>query len=197
MSLILVTGPTVEPLGLQETKDHLRVDGTDDDALIDALIIGAVRYAEKFTGRFLITQTWDWKIDGFPASSARALLVPKPPLQTVVQITYVDTDGAPQTWAASEYDVDAPGGDLAPRGRIKPAFGEVWPTTRDQMNAATLQITVGYGPAGNVPADIKHAMLLHVGHLYEHRESVIVGLSVMQVPNTTATLLWNYRAAAA
>ena len=76
MALVEVTPPAVEPLTLQEAKDHLRVDHTDDDSLIDPMIKTARMYAEGKTRRALITQTWDWLLDSFPAWT---LTVPMPP----------------------------------------------------------------------------------------------------------------------
>lgn len=39
-SLTRTIGPTGQPVTLLEAKDHLRVDGTDDDALISAQVTG-------------------------------------------------------------------------------------------------------------------------------------------------------------
>lgn len=58
MPLQLVTPPAGEPVSLAEAKQHLRVDGGDDDLLIGSLITAARQAAETKTGRQLITARW-------------------------------------------------------------------------------------------------------------------------------------------
>ncbi len=41
MSSLLLTAPAVEPLSLAEAKAFLRVENTDDDDVISALIAGS------------------------------------------------------------------------------------------------------------------------------------------------------------
>lgn len=197
MALTLVTAATREPVSLEEAKDHLRYTATDQDALIDALIRTALESVEQFTSRAVITQTWDLKRDRFPSSAAAPLRVPRAPLQSVTSITYIDNDGVSQTWASSEYDVDAPSGPLAPRGRILPAYSKTWPTTREVMNAVTVRFIAGYGDdGGDAPASIRQAMLLTISHLFQNREDVVVGVSAIELPQGVPALLWNYRASA-
>jgi uncharacterized phiE125 gp8 family phage protein len=118
-----------------------------------------------------------------------------PPLISVSSINYVDANGVtPTLWAATKYIVDAPEGDHAQRGRITLAYGETWPVTRDIANAVTVQFIAGYGAAAAVPQGIKQAMLLMIGHWYEHRESVNVGNIVNEMPQSAMALLWGYRA---
>ncbi len=189
MALVEVTAPAVEPLTLAEAKDHLRVDHVNEDSLIEPMIKAARQFAEGVTRRALITQTWDWLLDAFPAWE---LSVPKPPLQSVTSITYVDTDGNSQTLAASEYRVD----NSTEPGRITPAFSKVWPVTRAVTGAVTVRIVAGYGVAGqDVPGEIRLAMAEHIGHWYEHRESVLVGTNVVKMPLTAERLLANYHVA--
>ena len=102
MSLSLVTTPTSEALNRTEVKDHLREDGTDQDTLIDALIVAAREAAEGFTNRALINRTWDLRLDGF----LEEIRLPRPPLMAVDSIKYVDTNGDTQTLATTEYTVD-------------------------------------------------------------------------------------------
>jgi uncharacterized phiE125 gp8 family phage protein len=189
VALTLVTGATDEPIRLDEAKLHVRrTDIEDDDEYFDTFLIPAVRArAEQQTGRQLLTATWDWVLDRFPCDATEALIVPKAPLQHVSSISYIDSDGATQTWSSSNYLVDAPGavtvatdvykvlGTTVTRGRITPAYGLTWPTTRSQMNAVTIRFLAGYGTASDVPYQLKRAMLLDLGTLFENREDMVVG----------------------
>ena len=186
MALTLITGPTHEPLSLGETKDHLRVDGTDDDALIEALIIAARRHAEGFTWRVFISQVWDLHLDAFPTGT---LLLPTPPLISVASVKYYDAADVQQTLAASTYQVDA----ASEPGRLALADGQSWPTPDVRLNAVTIRFTAGWADRSQVPADIKSALLLLIGHWFAHRETVIVGQTPAELPMATTALLWYWR----
>ena len=58
--------PAEEPLTLAETKQHLRVDHNEDDALISTLIASACQAAESRTGRVLIAQKWRATLETWP-----------------------------------------------------------------------------------------------------------------------------------
>lgn len=186
-SLSQTTAPATEPLGLQEAKDHLRVDSTDDDALIDTLVLSARQWIETQTRRALITQIWDLKLDKFPWE----IRVPLPPLQSVGQITYIDTaGGSPIVLATTEYQVDA----NSLQARIRPAAGvTTWPATDlETLGAVTVSFTTGYGAAGDIPEPIKQAMKLLLGHLYERREQSIVGAPIAEIPMGIRALIGPY-----
>lgn len=87
MRLNIKTAPTVEPISLDEAKLHLKVDGSDDNALITAKIITARQLAEKETKRAFITQTIEMYLDSAPAE----IEVPRPPLQSVDSIKTISS----------------------------------------------------------------------------------------------------------
>jgi uncharacterized phiE125 gp8 family phage protein len=183
MAMSLVTPPANEPVTLQEAKDHLRVAGGADDALISELIVAAREMAEAATWRALITQTWNWTLDDF-GGLARG--VPKAPLQSVTSITYIDGAGAAQVLDPAAYKVDA----VSQPGRIVPAYGQCWPAARAEINAVTVRIVAGYGSTGAaVPRTIRQGMLLALTDLYENRQSEIVGAAVSRFTQT-AERLW-------
>lgn len=64
---------------------------------------------------------------------------------------------------------------------------------------ATVDITntgTGAHYLGELPAELRQAMLLILGELYERREEAIAGASIMQVPLNSIYLLWPHRVVA-
>lgn len=184
MAVTVVNVPATEPISLVEAKAHLRIDAADEDTVIMSLITVARQVAENYTNRALITQTLELTLDGFPADGG-IIEVPRPRLQAVSTVTYADENGVTQTLAATEYQVDA----KSEPGRIAPAFGKTWPSTRDQFNAATIRYTAGYGDATAVPEAIKASLKLLVAHLFENREPVNIGNIVNELPFAVEALL--------
>ena len=186
-ALTQVTAPATEPLELDDTKNHLGVDLTDDDGMIERLTGAARRQAESYLGRALITQTWEMHLDRFPVWTIK---VPRPPLRSIESLVYIDSVGTTQTLEAERYRVDT----ASEPGRITPTYGGTWPATRAATNALTVQFKAGYGDAEeNVPEDIRQALLLLVGSFYEHREDIVVGETVALLPRTAKALLHPYR----
>ncbi len=172
-----LSAPATEPLTLAEAKLHLRVDAdvTDDDSLITALIVTARQQAEHRTGRALVTQQWRLGLDQFPVDS---LDLPFPKLQSVQSVTYLDSNGARQTLANTEYD--AINDEMV--GRIVPAYGKSWPDCRQHPGSVQISYTCGYGAAADVPQSIKAWMLLAIGAWYENREALTSGQPVAELP---------------
>lgn len=187
LSLHLKTAPVEDPVTLAETKLHLRVDPdlTDDNTLIASMIKAATETAQAITRRQFVTATYELRFDSFPT----VINFPRPPLASVVSVKYKDTAGDVQTFDAGKYEVDI----YSTVGRIQPKTTESWPTTGDFLGAVIVEYTAGYGAATAVPDDIKSAILLMVGHLYEHREDVIIGVSAVPVPRGANDLLWPRR----
>lgn len=190
MRLRLVTGPAAQPVSVAEAAAHVEVIGSAHDAKLGAMLGAALAHVDGrdgVLGRALITQTWELLLDGFPA--CEGLEIPLPPLQSITSIKYVDPDGVEQTLEASRYIVDA----ASQPGVVTRAYGQAWPAERRQRNAVTVRFVAGYGAAGaDVPAPIRHAMLLMVGDLFENREAQITGTIVTQNP-AVDRLLFPYK----
>ena len=185
MNYTVSTPPGSEPLSLTEVKAHCRVDDANSDTLLTSLITAARIHAEKYLRRALITQTIDARYDYFMES----MQIPRPTLQGVTYIKYIDTDGVEQTLSDTLYKVDI----YSVPARIVPAYGEGWPSARSEINAITIRLIAGYGSASDVPGAIKQAMLLHIGHMFENREAVLVGTISSEYPMGYDALMATYR----
>lgn len=186
-SLIVTTDAGKEPVSLEEATQHLRVTEADDDSYILALINGATAYVETFTNRALINRTYQITFDGgFP----NWFELPKPLLVSASSINYIDTDGISQLLAPSVYTVDT---NSMP-GRIVLAFSQSWPSTRDIINNITIVFVAGYGEdTDDIPMPIKQAMLLLIGHWFENRSAVVIGITSKNLEITVQSLLLPYR----
>lgn len=196
MALILITAPVADPISLTETKAHLRVDNTDEDTLISGLIAAATAHLDGkdgMLGRCLVPQTWELVLDAFPSDGIE---IPLPPLLSITSVTYVDTAGVTQTVSSDDYEVDT----ANEPGWVMPGDAG-WPSTMDTINAVRVRFRAGYegdegaSPAGatGVPAAIKLAMKQMIGHWFNSRESVVVGVSAADMPQTADMLLASYR----
>lgn len=142
---------TTEPVTAAEVKTLINLDGTDHDARI-ALLIPALRQrAEQITGRSFAVNTWQIKMDSFPAE-IRLLW---PPIASVVSILYLDSDGVSQTLDAADYSVDI----HSEPGWVLPAADTDWPDTYDTANAVTVNYTAGVSDA---PKEVKAWIAAHV-----------------------------------
>lgn len=196
MGLNLVTAADGEPIDLEQAKQHLKVDISDDDDVIFSMIAAARSHIEDITNRALLTQTWDyfidecwpWQLDLDTYRHQRVIEVPKAPLASVSSITYVDSAGASQTLAADQYVVDGAGAI----GRVYPAYGVTWPTVRCQRRAITVRFVAGYGAPAAVPEPLRQALKLLVGHLYANREPVGDSRYV-ELPLAVSSLISSYR----
>lgn len=189
LSLLRTVDATVEPVTTAQAKAHMRVTDTAEDAYIEALITAARQHAEHLTERAFITQTWAMKLDRF-SDYFGDIRLPKPLLISVSSITYVDLAGDTQTLSSSLYEVDA----QSQPARVRPAYGQAWPSTREQLNAVTITYTAGFGAtAASVPKSIQQAILIMVAHMFEFREPVVAGTIVSEVPMSAMALLGPYR----
>lgn len=173
MALKLITAAADLAVTLVEAKAHLRVDTSDDDTLIAAMITAATEAAEqamsgKVGGRAIMPQTWELTLDAFP----EALELTRVPVASITSVIYADLDGVDQTLSALLYSLDNYD-DFGPT-YVVPAYDTEWPDTRDQINAVKVRYVAGYANAAAVPESIKSWIKLQVGAMYENREQETV-----------------------
>ena len=196
LDLVRVTGPANQPVSLDQAKRQVKLepDETENDEELGDILAQATEAMDGYAGwlgRALITQQWKLCLPGFWAQShpdvrpdyfppglltiwphrhQPRIRLPLPPLQSVQSVAYVDTTGTAQTLSSSLYTVID-----GPRGELAAAPGQTWPDTQDDNpRAVTITFTCGYGDtADDVPSQIKRAILLIVGHWYEHKEAVV------------------------
>lgn len=184
---VLIAPPKELPLSVGEAVAHCRVDVSDDNNLIAALVAAAATHLDGWSGvlgRCLVTQTWRQDFDGF----ARELRLPLAPARAIASVTYLDAAGDAQTVAAANYALldDARG----PFVRFVSGFGA--PALQDDRPAVSVTFSAGYGAPEDVPQALKQAMLLLIGHWYENRQAVVAGTTAA-VPMAVDALIAPFR----
>lgn len=188
---VRTVAPAAELVSLAEAKAHCRVDDSDSDVLISALIKAATDHLDGYSGilgRALITQTWAVDFPGF----SELMRLPLGNLQAVSSVTYYDATNTVQTLSSSVYAAHSD--HFGPILITKP--DQEWPTTYARPDAVRVTWTAGYGAtSASVPPAIKQAALLLIGHWYDTRATVNIGNITSEIPFTVEALLQPYRRA--
>jgi uncharacterized phiE125 gp8 family phage protein len=164
------------------------VDISDDDTYIGTLITAAREWCEQYLDRTLVNTQWVMRFDSFPYE----IELPRPPIAssgttTAVSLTYTLGDDSTATLSTATYRVDR---NSTP-GVVRQLRAGSWPGNLDDYNAVSVTWWAGYGSAGSsVPATIRHAILLLVGHWYESRQAAVgTGAVPQDVPYGVKSLL--------
>ena len=160
-------------LSLAACKEHLRVDGDDEDDLIGALRDASVDFVERFCEiKLRPTSGLIWRADRFPSRPSAALRLSLAPVSEILAISWHDTHG-------SSVEGDPAGFRLTARGDVLPAIGGAWPSSVGGEIAIEFQ--AGYADGG-VPPSLISAIRLFLGHLYKNREAVTDRGAEAEVP---------------
>ena len=195
-SLVRQTQPAVEPVTLAEAKAHLRVDTADDDTYITGLVRAAREWVEQYLDRTLVHTQWVMRFDKFPPDGTLDIELPRPPMvasgtATAVALTFTYENGDTATYSTASFRVDR----ASTPGAVKTNYGQTWPPHRQDDNAISVTWWAGYGASGNdVPAAIRHAILMLCSHWYETRGATVATGAVPQdVPFGVMSLLDSVR----
>lgn len=161
-----------EPVTVAEAKAHCRVDHDAEDSWFTARIAAARELCEYYAERSIAKQTLEGVCESFPSGG---LVLPRGPLHrtngaitTAIVVSYRNDAGTPTTLADTVYAVDeSDGGDPQ---LVLASSTQVWPSTDGRFDGVKVTYVAGMLPA-NVPGPIKQAVLMCVGHWYQHREN--------------------------
>ena len=160
MNLTVLTPPAEEPVSVATAKLHLRVDNTADDALIALYLKAARELCEGLARRAFAAQSLRLVLDEFPANGI--LKLPRPPLQSVESVTYLDSEGDEHDW--TDFTVDTG----SEPGRI--LFDSQPTASLQESGAVAVEFTAGYATAEDLPNVFVTAILQTVANWYEFRE---------------------------
>jgi uncharacterized phiE125 gp8 family phage protein len=153
---------------LADLRLWLRVDGQDEDNLIEALREAAIDMVEQYCGirmgpvSGLVARFDRFRPELVIGIGPRATLV-------VTEIAYQDSKGDPLFLSDGDWLFDGFGA-LVPSG--------AWPSCGSSV---AVTFDVGF-PPGTCPSALIQAVRMFVSHLYKNREAVMSGVSAQEVP---------------
>lgn len=179
---LVVVPPAVEPITLNQAKEQcglLSIE-THADALLQQLVKSARAHVEKICNAVWAPQTIESTCDRF----GDLIRLPLGPISSVEHIKYVDPMGATQTLSVDIFDVRKDG--LEPSIALK--HGQSWPRVQPGSRISLRGI---FG--GDVPDDVRQAILMIVAHWYLNREAIMRKDDAALNPVGVDWLLCNHR----
>jgi uncharacterized phiE125 gp8 family phage protein len=181
----LVTAPTAALVTLDRFKQHARITTDADDDLAEVYVAAATAYVEDYLARSLRAQTWRVWLDCWPGSLVR---LPRGPVAAISSVTTYDADNVSAVCSTAVYRLE---------NAMEPAMlvlvdGQSWPEDLRERGGIAIEYTTG---TAAVPAPISQAVLFLAAHLYEQREPMATGATIVPrfLPFTFEALLSPYR----
>lgn len=183
MALFRTAGPEPEPISLADAKTHLRVDHDAEDGLIAGLIAMAREVTEKRCGVVLGLQNWRLTVDDISRSAPVTLALY--PVRAIDAVTVYDEFGVARALATEDYR-------LGKAGRGASLTFETLPARSDMENGVEIDIAAGFD-ANDIPAPLRHAMMLLIGQGYETRGGFSASEQPVAVPQGYDVLVQPFR----
>ena len=161
IALRRTTEPVNQPVTLSDVKMAGRISTSAHDTMLVGLILSAVDVVENHTHRAIITQTWKKTVSDYSINNRK---LPRPPLQSVTSVKYMDMTATQQTVSSSIYQIDT----ASEPGSFSRLPGQIWPQIAPgYTNPIEITFVAGYGDdATAVPAMLKQAIIALVAHWY-------------------------------
>lgn len=161
VGLTLSTPPINTPL-LATAKEHVAVETSASDVLLQRFVDAAVRYVELASRMSLFDQGRTLVLDSF-SDDGFIQLYGKPIKAMTSFTTYNTLDVADATF--TQYTIDIPG------TRLLLKSGYSWPTSLRDNSAVKIIYTSGHGTTvAALPPNLVQAVMLMVGHWFANRD---------------------------
>lgn len=163
----ITSPPSEEPVTLAEAKSWCKVETTEDDTLITALVKAARLTGEKYCNRTFVTTTFKGFYSALELTNCEKypfVALRRAPLDTVTSVQLMVDD--------SLEDVDSDDYFLKEKSSFSRILFSGSLNGDDVAYPLEIVFTAGYGAASAVPEDIKTAIKQHILYLYENRGDV-------------------------
>ena len=147
--------------GVPELKRHLRIMGDYADLEVGDIGNEAVAFVEELARITVFQSTYTYGMDCLESYFS----LPQGPLVSVTSIQYQDTDDAQQTWASTEYDVDASA------GTVRLAYDKVIPQTISPAGVVVTYVAGHSADWAGLPPLVKHVIKLVSHEMYYQRDA--------------------------
>lgn len=161
---IVSSAPVSEPVTVEELKLFARIDGSDEDTLLESFIASVRRLTEDYLNRALIEQTITLKMDLWPCE---VIELPRPPLISITAVETLDESGAVTVYSSSNYytDIHSEPGLLILKNGVTPPQN-----TERYYGGYQIRYKAGYGDsATDVPSAIITCIKQWATAMYENR----------------------------
>ncbi|MBI1360927.1 MAG: hypothetical protein GC155_11670 [Alphaproteobacteria bacterium] len=186
MTITTLVAPAVEPVGLADAKEYLRIGYDSEDELVAGLIAGARSRIETAAGLALITRTLRLTLDGWSKGTLerREVRLPVRPAAELVAIRVFDVNDV-ATEVTDQFILDA-----GRSARLVWTSG-VFPWPGRRAAGIEIDFTAGFGAdADDVAEDLRLAVKRLVAHAYLARDA---GTLSGPLPEDVAGLLSPWR----
>jgi uncharacterized phiE125 gp8 family phage protein len=158
--LVPLTSPLEGPVSLSALRNYLRVDGSDDDEVLGAVLKAARQTVARRCGRILAIEIWRVILDAWPES--QRVVLPIIPFRRLVAARLYDGKGVASAIPPTAIAILAQGEPpvLSFSGVASPGV---------ETGGIEIDVECGYSMAADVPAALTLAVLRLAAKLYEHR----------------------------
>lgn len=145
---------------LVEVKNYMRIEGNYDDDLINSLIDAAIMAAENFTKLTIITRRIEFVCN---IKNQQNFQLKYQPIKELIKITLTNSDGSAIELQSRQYHLDM-------------ARSLLYLNKKLENCQLMVEYFTGYDRI-NIPASIRHGILMHIAEMYDRERQNATSLS--------------------